>query len=216
LRKYGADSVRLFILSDSPPEKDVQWSEEGMKSSYKFIQKLWVLNQKIIAQIKENHSSDFEESLDKISNQFVRNVTNNINNFAYNKIIANFHEMYSSLNKIISKKIDKKKLIKNYKKILITMSPIIPHFSKECLELIGEKEKIEWPKINENILIESKNNFVVQINGKTRGIILADKGISEENLLIEINKISKLKSYIDGKNIKKKIFVPERLINIII
>jgi leucyl-tRNA synthetase len=187
-----------------------------MKSSYKFIQKLWVLNQKIIAQIKENHSSDFEESLDKISNQFVRNVTNNINNFAYNKIIANFHEMYSSLNKIISKKIDKKKLIKNYKKILITMSPIIPHFSKECLELIGEKEKIEWPKINENILIESKNNFVVQINGKTRGIILADKGISEENLLTEINKISKLKSYIDGKNIKKKIFVPERLINIII
>jgi leucyl-tRNA synthetase len=96
------------------------------------------------------------------------------------------------------------------------MSPIIPHFSKECLELIGEKEKIEWPKINEDILVESKNNFVVQINGKTRGIILADKDISEENLLIEINKVSKLKGYIDGKNIKKKIFVPERLINIIV
>ena len=96
------------------------------------------------------------------------------------------------------------------------MSPIIPHFSKECLELIGEKQKIEWPEINENILIESKNNFVVQINGKTRGIILADKNISEENLLIEINKVSKLKSYIDGKTVKKKIFIPERLINIIV
>ena len=69
------------------------------------------------------------------------------------------------------------------------MSPIIPHFSKECLELIGEKEKNEWPEINEQILIESKNNFVVQINGKTRGIILANKDISEENLLIEINKV---------------------------
>ena len=124
--------------------------------------------------------------------------------------------MYSLLNKLISKKIGKDKLIKNYKKILIAMNPIIPHFSKECLELIGQKEKIEWPKIDENILIESKNNFVVQINGKTRGIIQTDKDISEENLLIEINKVSKLKSYIDGKNIKKKIFVPERLINIII
>jgi leucyl-tRNA synthetase len=216
INEYGADSVRLFILSDSPPEKDVQWSEEGMNSSYKFVQKLWVLNQKIIEQIKQNYPLDDDDSIDKISNQFVRNVTNNINNFAYNKIIANFHEMYSLLNKLISKKISKDKLIKNYKKILIAMSPIIPHFSRECLELIGQKEKFEWPKIDENILIESKNNFVIQINGKTRGIILADKGISEENLLIEINKVSKLKSYIDGKNIKKKIFVPERLINIII
>ena len=216
IEEYGADSVRLFILSDSPPEKDVQWSEEGMNSSYKFIQKLWVLNQKIIEQIKANHTSNFDDSIDKVSNQFVRNVTNNINNFAYNKIIANIHEMYSSLNKIILNKIEKKKLINNYRNILIAMSPIIPHFSKECLELIGEKEKIEWPGIDENILIESKNNFVIQINGKTRGIILADKNISEENLLIEINKISKLKSYIDGKTLKKKIFVPERLINIIV
>ena len=216
IEEYGADAVRLFILSDSPPEKDVQWSEEGMNSSYKFIQKLWVLNQKIISQINANHSSNSDDSIDKVSNQFVRNVTNNINNFAYNKIIANFHEMYSSLNKIILNKIDKQKLIKNYKDILIAMSPIIPHFSKECLELIGEKEKTEWPEINENILIEKKNNFVVQINGKTRGIILADKKISEENLLIEINKISNLKNYIDGKTIKKKIFVPEKLINIIV
>ena len=96
------------------------------------------------------------------------------------------------------------------------MSPILPHFSNECLALIGEKEKVEWPNVNENILIESKNNFVIQINGKTRGIILANKDISEENLFILINKVSKLKSYIDGKNIKKKIFIPEKLINIII
>jgi len=216
INEYGADSVRLFILSDSPPEKDIQWSDEGINSSYKFIQKLWVLNQKIIEKIKKNHNSSDDDSMDKISNQFVKDVTNNINNFAYNKIIANFHEMYSSLNKIISKKIQKEKIIKNYKNILIAMSPIIPHFSKECLELIGEKEEIKWPNVNEKILAESKNNFVVQINGKTRGIILADKDISEKNLLIEINKVSKLKNYISGKNIKKKIFVPERLINIII
>ena len=116
IEEFGADSVRLFILSDSPPEKDVQWSDEGMNSSYKFIQKLWVLNQKIMKEIEANHPSNSDNSIEKISNQFVKNVTNNINNFSYNKIIANFHEMYSSLNKVISNKIGRKKLIENYKK----------------------------------------------------------------------------------------------------
>ena len=81
-----------------------------MNSSYKFIQKLWVLNQKIIEEIKANHPSNSDNSIEKISNQFVKNVTNNINNFAYNKIVANFHEMYSSLNKIISNKIGREEI----------------------------------------------------------------------------------------------------------
>ena len=216
IEEYGADSVRLFILSDSPPEKDVQWSEEGMNSSYKFIQKLWVLNQKIIAEIKANHPFNSDNSIEKISNQFVKNVTNNIHNFAYNKIIANFHEMYSSLNKIILNKIEKKKLIENYKTILIAMNPVIPHFSKECLDLIGEKKENVWPNINEEFLIEDKKNFIIQVNGKTKGIIIADKNISEENLLLKINENPKLKNYIWGKTIKKKIFIAEKLINIII
>jgi len=216
MEKFGADSVRLFILSDSPPEKDVQWSEEGMMSSYKFIQKLWILNQKIMTEITANHQSNSSNSIDKITNIFIKNVTNNIDNFSYNKIIANFHEIYSSLTKEISNKIEKNKLIENYKKILITMSPVIPHFSNECLELIGEKEQIQWPKINEKILIENTKNFVVQINGKTREIIKAEKDITEENLLVKINESSKLKNYIEGKSIKKKIFIPEKLINIIV
>ena len=214
--KFGADSVRLFILSDSPPEKDVQWSDEGMVSSYKFVQKLWILNQKILGEIEANHPPSSNNSLEKISNQFVKNVTNNINSFSYNKIVANFHEMYSSLNKIVLDKIEKKKLIENYKKILIAMNPVIPHFSNECLELFNQKEEIKWPKINEEILVENNKNFVVQINGKTRGIIEAKKDISEEDLLVKINQNSKLKNYIESKSIKKKIFIPEKLINIIV
>lgn len=96
------------------------------------------------------------------------------------------------------------------------MSPVIPHFTKECLELIGEKEQIVWPRINEDFLIEDEKKFVVQINGKTREVILANKDITEENLLIKINENLKLKKYIEGKSIKKKIFIPEKLINLII
>ena len=139
IKDYGADSVRLFILSDSPPEKDVQWSDEGINSSYKFLQKLWVLNQKIIQEIEANHPPSQNNNLDKITNKFIKDITQNIENFSYNKMIANLHETYTSLNKIILNKIEKDKLVENYKKILIVINPIIPHFSNECLEMINMK-----------------------------------------------------------------------------
>jgi leucyl-tRNA synthetase len=215
IEDYGADSVRLFILSDSPPEKDVQWSDEGINSSYKFIQKLWVLNQKIIEQIKADHSSNQDNNLEKITNKFIKEVTLNIENFSYNKIIANFHEIYSSLNKVILNKIEKKKIIENYTKILITISPVIPHFSNECMEMLGIKEKILWPKVNEKFLIKDKINYIIQLNGKTRKIIISKKDITESLLFNEIKKDNKLNEYLKNKNIQKKIFIPNKLMNII-
>tara|TARA_B100001057_G_scaffold145352_1_gene145308 strand:+ start:927 stop:3461 length:2535 start_codon:yes stop_codon:yes gene_type:complete len=216
IENYGADSVRLFILSDSPPEKDVQWSDEGMKSSFKFIQKLWVLNQKILEQIKQNHPKNVSNDLEKLTNKFVKNVRDNIENFSYNKIVANFHELYTSLNKIMNSKFKKQSWIENYKNILISMSPVIPHFSNECLEKLNLKEKIKWPTINENILIEKKINFVVQVNGKTRGIINTDLNIEKKELLIKINEIDKIKKHFENKKIKNTIFIPNKLINIIV
>jgi leucyl-tRNA synthetase len=215
IKNYGADSVRLFILSDSPPEKDVQWSDEGMNSSYKFIQKLWVLNQKIINEIKENHSSSPNKDLEKITNRFIKEVTHNIENFSYNKIIANFHEVYSALNKIISKKIEKKQLIENYKKILITINPVIPHFSNECMEMIDIKEKIFWPKADEKFLFEDNIKFIIQFNGKTKKIIISKKDTAENLLLKKIKEDDKLNEYLSNKIIQKKIFIPNKLINII-
>ncbi|MDA8726819.1 leucine--tRNA ligase [Candidatus Pelagibacter bacterium] len=217
IKNFGADSVRLFILSDSPPEKDVQWSDEGMNSSFKFIQKLWILHQKIIEQIELDHPSNSTTDLEKITNQFIKNVTTNIENFSYNKIVANFHETYSALNKIIFNKIEKKKLIENYKKILSVMSPVIPHFANECMEILNIKEdEVYWPKTNETYLTEDTIKFIVQINGKTRKIIDSQKDTSEEELLLKIQTDVKLNNYLKTGSIQKKIFVPNKLINIII
>ena len=137
---YGADAARLFILSDSPPEKDVQWSEEGIVSSFKFIQKLWNLNLKFLDEIKKDHEKDTDKELEKYTNKFLKKITDNLENFSYNKIIANLHELYSFLNKQINQKYSKETLIKNYEKILISMMPVIPHFSTECLSLIKSKK----------------------------------------------------------------------------
>jgi len=212
---YGADAARLFILSDSPPDKDVQWSEEGIASSFKFIQKLWSLNLKFLNQIKQNHSKDSDNEIEKNTNLFIKKITENLENFSYNKIVANLHELYSFFSKQIEQEYKKDTLIKNYKKILIIMSPVIPHFANECLHNIDSKEN-SWPSYDENILYEDKIKIVVQINGKKRSLLETKPGISEENVLELINNDKTLLKYLNNKNIKRKIYVKDKLINLII
>ena len=214
IMNYGADSARLFILSDSPPEKDVQWSEEGIASSFKFIQKLWNLNNVILDEIGKDHKKDTDEEINKRTNKFLKDVTNNLENFSYNKIIANFHEIYSFLSKQIKKSYKKNTLINNYEKILITMLPVIPHFANECLTMINSNA-VNWPNFDENILKDEISNIVIQINGKKRGLIQAETNISEEKLFDTILKDEKLSKYLNKKNIKRKIYIKNKLMNII-
>ena len=190
-------------------------SDEGIKSAYKFVQKLWILNQKIVKEIEANHPNGPNNDLEKITNKFIKDITHNIDNFSYNKIVANFHETYSSLNKVILNKIEKKKLVENYRKILIDINHVIPHFSNECMEMININEKITWPKFNAEILLEDNIKFIIQFNGKTRKIIVSKKDTSEDMLLTEIKKDNRLNEYLVNKEIKKKIFIPNKLINII-
>ena len=189
IKNYGADSVRLFILSDSPPEKDVQWSDQGMLASFKFVQKLWTLNTKILDKIKNNEEKiDNGDNLTKFTNQLVHKITQSLEKFHYNVIIANFYEMYNFLIKEIDKPIKKEVLIENYTKILILMNPFIPHFSNECLNIINE-DQINWPAVAEEDLIEEKVNFVVQINGKKRAILNIKRDMIENDIIgiIKIN-----------------------------
>ena len=215
INSFGADAVRLFILSDSPPEKDVQWSEEGIASSHKFIQKIWGLQSQILDKINQN-LEDENDQLTRYTNKFIKKVTDNLESFSYNIIIANIHEMYSFFTKELKSKYSKETLIKNYKKILVTLIPIIPHFAFEALEILEENNNLFWPSYNESLLIDKIIPIVVQINGKKRALIEANRDISEEELFKNIMINSNLKKYIDNKDIKKKIFIKNKLINIII
>jgi leucyl-tRNA synthetase len=217
INNYGADSVRLFILSDSPPEKDVQWSEEGIIASFKFIQKLWSLNEKILEEIKKDNTKDKGVELTKFTNKFIKKISNNLENFHYNIIIANLHEMHSFLTKEIIKGYQKKTILENYKKILITMMPILPHLSNECFESIKKKDdKINWPKYDEKQIKEESSIIVIQINGKKRGLINAKVDLEEEDLMKLVNKDQNITKYLYNKEIKKKIYIKNKLMNIII
>ena len=215
INSFGADSARLFILSDSPPEKDVQWSEEGISASFKFIQKLWNLHSKTMEEINKDFPKDIDEELTKFTNKFIKKISNNLDSFSYNIIIANLHEMYSFMIKEINKGYKSKTIKENYEKILTTMMPIIPHFSSECLNILSISDKVTWPTYDESQLEESTNIIVVQINGKKRGIIDTKKDINEDDLIKLISNDEKITKHFDKNKIKKKIYIKNKLINII-
>ena len=217
IENYGADAVRLFILSDSPPEKDVQWSEQGMTASYKFVQKLWLLHLKIKEKIKLNINSEKNsDELLKFTNQLIDKVTKNLEKFNYNVIIANFYETYNFINKKLEKVENSKELLVNYKKILYLMLPVIPHFASECLEDLEDKEEKKWPLANKKFLTTDNVNIIVQINGKKRSIINTSKGIDEKKIIQLVKDDLNIKKYLKNNNIVKSIYVKDKLINLVI
>ena len=123
--------------------------------------------------------------------------------------------MYSFLVKNIDKGYKESTIKENYEKILTIIMPVIPHFSSECLEMINIKEPV-WPDYDEKIIIEDKINFVIQINGKKRGLLQLNKDKSKDEVLEFVKKDLSLSKYLENKKINKVIFVPKKLINIII
>ena len=201
IKDYGADAVRLFILSDSPPEKDVQWSDQGMIASYKFIQKFWILHKKIVLSSQQQKKGDqgFNESIEEFTNQTINKINVSLNKFSYNVIIANLHEIYTFFNKILEGKSFNKNLMANYIKILTIMLPITPHLASECLEEITTNKNYLWPEIKDKYLQSNLCKIVIQINGKKRGLILMKKNIKESDLIEEVKKTKELQRFIEEK-----------------
>ena len=217
IENYGADAVRLFMLSDSPPEKDVQWSDQGMVACYKFIQKLWTLHEKIKVKIKKTEKSQQNpDEISKFTNQLINKINTNLEKFNYNVIVANIYETYNFLNQKINDPINSDSLFQNYKKILSIIMPIMPHFASECLEELKINYKIEWPIADKKFLISDEINIVIQINGKKRSIINCKKGIKEESLMKIIKEDVKLNKFFENKKNIKSIFIKDKLINLII
>ncbi len=215
IKMYGADAVRLFILSDSPPEKDIQWSDTGISASFKFLQKLWSLNEKIINNKKK--FSNFDNELEKFTNQIIKKLSDDLDRFGFNVTIASIHKIHSFLNQHTNKEDWGNNFHKNYIKILKVINPIIPHFSNECLEKLKiSTEAIGWPEVDQKYLEQEIFNIVTQINGKKRKVFSISKSIDKKTLIENIKKDEQIKKYLDNKQIIKTIYIENKLINFII
>ena len=214
IKMFGADSVRWFILSDSPPEKDVQWSSNGVNSANKFLQKIWDLNSTILNRAQKKINKEKEIEFEKQINNFLIKIDSSINEFKFNVSIAHFYEVFKFIKNHIDQEISDKLLKEIFTKIMILMMPFIPHLSNECLEILKCKEKDLWPKIEKNITEDIK--LPIQINGKTRDIIKIKKDETPDKIKEKILSNSKAKKYIIDGKIIKTIFVKNKIINYIV
>jgi leucyl-tRNA synthetase len=192
IKIYGADAVRWFILSDSPPERDVQWSTEGVSAAHKFIQRIWSLNGKIVSMnIGKSEKNDEKKFLLKF-NEYLFKISDLIENFNLNVAIAKIYEVTNLLEESLMKKLSNKTLLDAQTKFVKIIMPFAPHLSCECLSVLEGKnfyEKIEWPKGNKSLLKDQEVTLVVQINGKKRGLFTAKKDLPEKEALVEAKKI---------------------------
>ncbi len=210
---YGADSVRWFMLSDSPPERDVQWSQEGVSAAFKFIQKLWSLNNQILEKKDVTPKAD-DINLKKAVNKTVYNVTKNLDNFQYNVVIANIHEIYNLLCSHINNNSTSGKTLKEeWKKIIMLLTPITPHLAHECIEKIDNK--FYWPKFNLEMLKDENCKIVIQVDGRKRGILEMPINSKEKDVIKNSKEVSNVVKYIENTKIIKNIYIKNKLVNFI-
>ncbi len=213
IKQYGADAVRFFILSDSPPEKDIQWSDTGVVSANKFLQKIWNLTQEITKRDKKLVDESNDDEFNNEVNDYVIKISKSIENFRFNVCIAMFYELYNIFKQNFNKRISNKAFVANIIKFMKLMTPFTPHIACEILELLKCKNVSHWPEIKKNT--KEIVSLAVQVNGKTRDVIKVIKDITEKEVNDIIKDNSKAQKHIAKKEIKKIIFVENKIINYI-
>jgi len=213
INMYGADAIRWFMLSDSPPERDVQWSQEGVSAAFKFIQKIWKLNSEIMSSKEINYGSE-DIVLKKAVNKTVYNVTKNLDNFQYNVVIANIHEIYNLFyDHVINNKTSSKTVKNEWEKITMLLMPLTPHLAHECCEKINKN--FYWPKYDPKLLKEENCTIVIQVDGRKRGTLEMPTNSKETMVIKKSKEIDNVLKHIQNTTIIKNIYIKNKLVNFI-
>ena len=215
IKLYGADTARWFMLSDSPPERDLQWTETGIAASFKFINKLYDFIEKF-----KNYNSNISSSINIIEGLklIINQVSDNIEAFQFNKSVAKIYEFVNILNEALTNnKLSKKDLEWSLKKLSIILQPFVPHISEEIWSQLGNSGLcINETWINESVKKKASIKIAVQINGKTKEIIETEENISKETVLQLVKDNEKIKKNISGKKVMREIYVPGKIVNLVI
>ena len=224
LEKYGADSARLFVLSDTPADKDFEWTTEGIEGSSKYINKVW----KLCVSFVENNdlnkikSTKIQKTNDLLieNHKAIKVITNFLENLEFNKAIARIREFSNAIEKFNAKD-DEDLAIKFFalENLIKMLAPFTPHICEEINEVFDEKTTLnlaKWPIFDEKLTIDSEVTVVIQVNSKLRGEIKVKK--DEDRKIIEdmAKNQENVKKYLDGKEIKKVIIVPNKLVNFVV
>ncbi len=231
IERYGADTARLFALFAAPPEKDLDWSDQGVEGAYRFLNRLWrfVCRHRgallpVTSDLSVQGADPELKDLCRLIHHTIRKVTEDIEGrFHFNTAIASIMELLNALSGVDEKKMVRKEmatLIKGGAETLVVLLyPFVPHVASELWESLGRWEMLEgvpWPTYSQEALAEEELVVVVQVNGKLRGRVTVQADASQEFIEAEALKDQKVKGLIQDKKIKRVVQVPRRLVNIVL
>ncbi|RJY09472.1 leucine--tRNA ligase [Aurantiacibacter aquimixticola] len=209
IRDYGADAVRWFMLSDSPPERDLPWSESGIEGCGRYVQRLW----RLLGQHDDGAQGE-DRPLARKTHQTIAAVAEDIEALAFNKAVARLYELTSAAEKA-APSASRNHAIRS---LLLMASPMMPHLAEEGWHRLGESGLIAqaaWPEVDAALLVEDEVTIAVQHKGKLRDTLTAPKGAAKEVLEALALASEKVQRSIDGADIRKVVVVPDRLVNIV-
>ena len=231
-KNYGADTARLFILSDSPPQRDLDWSDSGVDGCYKFLNRVW----RLIYALKDVVSLDYKlpelgdlseesENLLRETHIAIKKVSQDISHeFQFNTAISKIREFVNILYEYTNSKkeysdADKAVLSFSMESLIKLMSPIVPHITEEAWCDLGGKDSVhlsEWPKYDEKLAVTKSITVVIQVNGKLRDKLEVEPDLDKSILEKLALENEKAKAFMEGKQVVKVIVVPNRLVNIVV
>ncbi len=224
IETYGADAARWFMLSDSPPARDVHWSEAGIEGAARFMQRFWRLiiahSDEVVSADHTPHNSGVKGDIYKAAHSALYHVTTHIEQLAFNRAIAHIYTLHNQLSALKTETEQEKAVLQAGLEILTQITaPFMPHLAEACWQRLGHDSLLAqapWPVADERVLIEDEITLPIQVNGKKRAELRvphnADKIMIEKLLHAD----AKVKQLIDGRDVKKFIIVPNRIVNIVL
>ena len=232
LETYGADTARWFMLSDSPPERDVIWTEAGVEGAGRFVQRIWRLVGDAAAQLETaaaDQPNDFSAdalNLRKASHRAVHNVSGDIEALRFNRAVARIYELTNAMSAFIGEGGSSRSLspsdawaLREAATFLVQLiGPMMPHLGEECWTRLGYSDILadeSWPEIDDELLVEDTVTIAVQVNGKRRDEITVSKQSSKEDVEAAALKLDNVVRAIGEMQVRKVIVVPERIVNVV-
>jgi leucyl-tRNA synthetase len=228
IERYGADTARLFSLFAAPPEKDLDWSDQGVEGSYRFLNRVWKLVYEVLPLLGAGGRPDGGDvpeegrKLRRLVHKTIRKVTEDIGDrFHFNTAIAAIMELVNAIHAFEAKNVPANLPVvrEAVESVVIMLSPFVPHFAAELWQELGHAENPEmvgWPRFDADAAMDDELLIVVQVNGKLRGRIIVPADAAEASVRDAAVADERINAHLEGKSVRKVIYVPGKLLNIVV
>jgi leucyl-tRNA synthetase len=215
IERYGADTARWFVLSDTPPERDIEWTEAGIEGAWRFTQRLWRLINEAAAVPEDAGGNGL--ALRRAAHKALAAVTDDLKELRFNRAIARIYELANALSAALQGN-DRGGSREAADLLVLMFAPMMPHLAEECWKLLGHQRAVvdtPWPQADLALIAEDEITIAVQVNGKRRDEVRLAKGLEKAEVEKIVLSLDSVRRALDGREAKKVIVVPDRIANVV-